>query len=157
LRPLLRTHLLLLTLTPACSCDYFCKFQFRPIHPPSRRLSPSPARDPSPRPVARVRPLRAVQPPPLSPGARRRPLPRLPWRAARPPPPAPWRGTAPPGLLTRRRGPAQPSAPRVRLPGAPACGPCPVRGPWQRGPSRLAQRIPTHAAPARVVIESRLN
>jgi hypothetical protein len=32
--PLLRTHLLLLTLTPACSCDYFCKFQFRPIHPP---------------------------------------------------------------------------------------------------------------------------
>jgi hypothetical protein len=35
----LRTHLLLLTLTPACSCDYFCKFQFRPIHPPSRRLS----------------------------------------------------------------------------------------------------------------------
>jgi hypothetical protein len=24
---------------PACSCDYFCKFQFRPIHPPSRRLS----------------------------------------------------------------------------------------------------------------------
>jgi hypothetical protein len=39
LGPLLRTHLLLLTLTPACSCDYFCKFQFRPIHPPSRRLS----------------------------------------------------------------------------------------------------------------------
>jgi hypothetical protein len=34
LRPLLRTHLLSLTLTPACSCDYFCKFQFRPIHPP---------------------------------------------------------------------------------------------------------------------------
>jgi hypothetical protein len=41
LRPLLRTHLLLLTLTPACSCDYFSKFQFRPIHPPSRRLSSS--------------------------------------------------------------------------------------------------------------------
>jgi hypothetical protein len=39
LRPLLRTHLLLLTLTPACSCVYICKFQFRPIHPPSRRLS----------------------------------------------------------------------------------------------------------------------
>jgi hypothetical protein len=39
LRPLSWTHLLLLTLTPACSCDYFCKFQFRPIHPPSRRLS----------------------------------------------------------------------------------------------------------------------
>jgi hypothetical protein len=37
--PLLRTHLLLLTLTPACSCVYICKFQFRPIHPPSRRLS----------------------------------------------------------------------------------------------------------------------
>jgi hypothetical protein len=35
----LRTHLLLLTLTPACSCVYICKFQFRPIHPPSRRLS----------------------------------------------------------------------------------------------------------------------
>jgi hypothetical protein len=34
LRPLLRTHLLLLTLTPACSCVYICKFQFRPIHPP---------------------------------------------------------------------------------------------------------------------------
>jgi hypothetical protein len=34
-----RTHLLLLTLTPACSCVYICKFQFRPIHPPSRRLS----------------------------------------------------------------------------------------------------------------------
>jgi hypothetical protein len=32
---------LLLTLTPACSCVYICKFQFRPIHPPSRRLSPS--------------------------------------------------------------------------------------------------------------------
>jgi hypothetical protein len=30
---------LLLTLTSACSCDYICKFQFRPIHPPSRRLS----------------------------------------------------------------------------------------------------------------------
>jgi hypothetical protein len=24
---------------PACSCIYICKFQFRPIHPPSRRLS----------------------------------------------------------------------------------------------------------------------
>jgi hypothetical protein len=24
---------------PACSCVYICKFQFRPIHPPSRRLS----------------------------------------------------------------------------------------------------------------------
>jgi hypothetical protein len=24
---------------PACSCDYFLLFQFRPIHPPSRRLS----------------------------------------------------------------------------------------------------------------------
>jgi hypothetical protein len=33
---------LLLTLTPACSCVYICKFQFRPIHPPSRRLSPVP-------------------------------------------------------------------------------------------------------------------
>jgi hypothetical protein len=33
---------LLLTLTPACSCVYICKFQFRPIHPPSRRLSPRP-------------------------------------------------------------------------------------------------------------------
>jgi hypothetical protein len=26
---------------PACSCVYICKFQFRPIHPPSRRLSPA--------------------------------------------------------------------------------------------------------------------
>jgi hypothetical protein len=34
LRPLLRTHLLLLTLIPACSCVYICKFQFCPIHPP---------------------------------------------------------------------------------------------------------------------------
>jgi hypothetical protein len=25
---------LLLTLTPACSCIYICRFQFRPIHPP---------------------------------------------------------------------------------------------------------------------------
>jgi hypothetical protein len=25
---------------PTCSCVYICKFQFRPIHPPSRRLSP---------------------------------------------------------------------------------------------------------------------
>jgi hypothetical protein len=24
---------------PTCSCVYICKFQFRPIHPPSRRLS----------------------------------------------------------------------------------------------------------------------
>jgi hypothetical protein len=40
LRPLLRTRFLLLTLTPACSCVYISKFQFRPIHPPSRRLSP---------------------------------------------------------------------------------------------------------------------
>jgi hypothetical protein len=24
---------------PACSCVYISKFQFRPIHPPSRRLS----------------------------------------------------------------------------------------------------------------------
>jgi hypothetical protein len=24
---------------PACSCVYICKFQFCPIHPPSRRLS----------------------------------------------------------------------------------------------------------------------
>jgi hypothetical protein len=24
---------------PACSCDLVCKFQIRPIHPPSRRLS----------------------------------------------------------------------------------------------------------------------
>jgi hypothetical protein len=24
---------------PACSCVYICKFQFRPIHPPSKRLS----------------------------------------------------------------------------------------------------------------------
>jgi hypothetical protein len=39
LRPLLRTRFLLLTLTPTCSCVYICKFQFRPIHPPSRRLS----------------------------------------------------------------------------------------------------------------------
>ena len=34
LRPLSWTRLLLLTLTPACSCVYIYKFQFRPIHPP---------------------------------------------------------------------------------------------------------------------------
>jgi hypothetical protein len=28
--------------SPACSCVYICKFQFRPIHPPSRRLSDTP-------------------------------------------------------------------------------------------------------------------
>jgi hypothetical protein len=28
----------------ACSCDSICKFQFRPIHSPSRRLSHAPAR-----------------------------------------------------------------------------------------------------------------
>jgi hypothetical protein len=35
----LRTRSLFLTLTPVCSCVYICKFQIRPIHPPSRRLS----------------------------------------------------------------------------------------------------------------------
>jgi hypothetical protein len=29
---------------PACSCVYICKFQFHPIHPPSRRLSPCQSR-----------------------------------------------------------------------------------------------------------------
>jgi hypothetical protein len=39
LRPLSRTRFFTTNANPACSCDYFCKFQFRPIHPPSRRLS----------------------------------------------------------------------------------------------------------------------
>jgi hypothetical protein len=34
---------------PACSCVYICKFQFRPIHPPSRRLSVLPPLTFSPR------------------------------------------------------------------------------------------------------------
>ena len=37
--PSLSDSFIFLTLTPACSCVYICKFQFRPIHPPSRRLS----------------------------------------------------------------------------------------------------------------------
>jgi hypothetical protein len=32
---------------PACSCVYICKLQFRPIHPPSRRLSPPDAASPA--------------------------------------------------------------------------------------------------------------
>jgi hypothetical protein len=31
--------LIIFNANPACSCDYFWDFQFRPIHPPSRRLS----------------------------------------------------------------------------------------------------------------------
>jgi RNA recognition motif-containing protein len=37
--PLSRTHFFITNANPACSCVYICKFQFRPIHPPSRRLS----------------------------------------------------------------------------------------------------------------------
>jgi hypothetical protein len=39
LRPLSRTRFFISNANPACSCVYICKFQFRPIHPPSRRLS----------------------------------------------------------------------------------------------------------------------
>jgi hypothetical protein len=39
--PLSRTHFFITNANPACSCVYICKFQFRPIHPPSRRLSPT--------------------------------------------------------------------------------------------------------------------
>jgi hypothetical protein len=39
LRPLSRTRFFITNANPACSCVYICKFQFRPIHPPSRRLS----------------------------------------------------------------------------------------------------------------------
>jgi hypothetical protein len=39
LRPLSRTRFLITNANPACSCVYICKFQFRPIHPPSRQLS----------------------------------------------------------------------------------------------------------------------
>jgi hypothetical protein len=38
--PLSRTRFFISNANPACSCVYICKFQFRPIHPPSRRLSP---------------------------------------------------------------------------------------------------------------------
>jgi hypothetical protein len=41
LRPLSRTHFFITNANPACSCVHICKFQFRPIHPPSRRLSSS--------------------------------------------------------------------------------------------------------------------
>jgi hypothetical protein len=37
--PLSRTRFVITNANPACSCVYICKFQFRPIHPPSRRLS----------------------------------------------------------------------------------------------------------------------
>jgi hypothetical protein len=37
--PSLADSILFLNANPACSCVYICKFQFRPIHPPSRRLS----------------------------------------------------------------------------------------------------------------------
>ena len=37
--PLSRTRFHISNANPACSCVYICKFQFRPIHPPSRRLS----------------------------------------------------------------------------------------------------------------------
>jgi hypothetical protein len=40
LRPLPRTRFFITNANPACSCVYICEFQFRPIHPPSRRLSP---------------------------------------------------------------------------------------------------------------------
>jgi hypothetical protein len=38
LHPLSRTRFIS-NANPACSCVYICKFQFHPIHPPSRRLS----------------------------------------------------------------------------------------------------------------------
>jgi hypothetical protein len=41
LHPLSRTRFFITNANPACSCVYICKFQFRPIHPPSRRLSPA--------------------------------------------------------------------------------------------------------------------
>jgi hypothetical protein len=41
LRPLSRTRFFITNANSACSCVYICKFQFRPIHPPSRRLSES--------------------------------------------------------------------------------------------------------------------
>jgi hypothetical protein len=40
--PLSRTRFFITNANPACSCVYICKFQFRPIHPPSRRLSAPP-------------------------------------------------------------------------------------------------------------------
>jgi hypothetical protein len=39
LRPLSRGLIFIPNANPTCSCVYICKFQFRPIHPPSRRLS----------------------------------------------------------------------------------------------------------------------
>jgi hypothetical protein len=38
LHPLSRTRFIS-NANPTCSCVYIYKFQFRPIHPPSRRLS----------------------------------------------------------------------------------------------------------------------
>jgi hypothetical protein len=46
LRPLSLGLVYISNANPACSCVYICKFQFRPIHPPSRRLS---GRPPNPR------------------------------------------------------------------------------------------------------------
>jgi hypothetical protein len=37
--PLSRGLVYISNANPACSCVYICIFQFRPIHPPSRRLS----------------------------------------------------------------------------------------------------------------------
>jgi hypothetical protein len=37
--PLSWTRFFITNANSACSCVYICKFQFRPIHPPSRRLS----------------------------------------------------------------------------------------------------------------------
>jgi hypothetical protein len=45
LRRLSRTRFFITNANPACSCVYICKFQFRPIHPPSRRLSIPPVQN----------------------------------------------------------------------------------------------------------------
>jgi hypothetical protein len=39
------TRFFITNANPACSCVYICKSQFRPIHPPSRRLSGTLCRD----------------------------------------------------------------------------------------------------------------
>jgi hypothetical protein len=76
---------------PTCSCVYICKFQFCPIHPPSRRLSgvrrPS-GLSPSPSPrVGRsgVRRLPELSPSP-SPGVGRSGVRRLPGLSPSPSP-----------------------------------------------------------------------
>jgi hypothetical protein len=150
-----------------------------PLAPSARRCpSPAPWRmaAPLPRPPSHGSPGARPYPAPSRGGA---PSPRLSWHgggplphprgAARPLPLLPSSGVAPPSPV--RRCVVAPPGPQplgrgsltplraAPIPGqrGPRRDPCPASGPWQRGPSRLVQRFPMCAAPARVAIESQLN